>query len=122
MTRFSSPVFQHLVEVCLLSHRMMLSYDSIPIQPITDRPSLSPRSFTRGPIGLPRGWLSISFLDEELRAYHVPRLCPNEYDLSYTPVAQHLRWATIKRLLLATHLLVQACQRLWPVPKSRSLR
>jgi len=73
MTRFSSPVCQRLVEVCLLSHRMMLPCASIPIRPITDRPSLSPRSFTRSPIGLPRGWLSISFLDEELRGIGIGR-------------------------------------------------
>lgn len=122
MTRFSSPVFQHLVEVCLLSHRMMLSCDSTPIRSITDRPSLSPRSFTRSPIGLPCGWLSISFLDGKLRAYHVPRLCQDEDDLSSTPVVQHLRQGNAQPLNLTTHLLVQACQHLWPVLRSRSLR
>src|SRR5262249_9886984 len=91
MTRFRRPVFQHLVEVCLLSHRMMLLCGSIPIRPITDRPSLSPRSFTRNSIGLPRGRLSVSFLDGKLRAYHVSQFRLDGLGLAYTPVAQHLR-------------------------------
>src|SRR5262249_61368877 len=84
MTRFSSPVFQHLVEVCLLSHRMILPCDSIPIRPITDLPSLSPRSFTRSPIGSPFSQL---FHSGPLRAYH--RLCipPSRYALLSPPSA-----------------------------------
>ncbi len=91
MTRFSSSVFQHLVEVCLLSHRMMLPCGSILIRPITDRPSLSPRSFTRSSIGLPRGWLSLNFLDGKLRAYHVSQLRLDGLGLASTPVARRLR-------------------------------
>src|SRR5262245_8534667 len=44
-----------------------------PLRPATGRPSLPPSSFTRSPIGLPCGSLSLA---GELRAYHVALLKP----------------------------------------------
>src|SRR5262245_22765800 len=55
-------------EVCSLSGRVMLPSGSTPIRPITGRPSLTPPSFTRSPIGSPCGLLSLA---GGLRAYHV---------------------------------------------------
>jgi len=84
-----------------------------PIRPITDRPSLPPRSLTRSPIGrscdlpTPKGGL---------RTYHVALLKPlRGLGPASTPVARHLRRASSERPDLATHLLVQACQHLWLV-------
>jgi hypothetical protein len=80
-----------------------------PIRPITDRPSLSPRSFTRSPFGgsceppTPRGGL---------RAYHVASQKPRGLGPASTPVARHLRRRSSEPPDLATYLLVKACQHL----------
>lgn len=62
------------VEVCPLSRGVMLPLSATPILPITGRPSLSPPSATRRPIGSSYG--SLSQADKhpsgDLRAYHVP--------------------------------------------------
>ena len=47
------------VEVCPLARGVMLSIDATPICPITEQLSLSPRSLTRSPFGLPHGSLSL---------------------------------------------------------------
>lgn len=80
------------------------------IRPITGRHSLSPRSFTRSPIGPSYDALSLA---GGLRAYHVASLKPwRGLGPASTPVARRLRRASSERPVLATHLLVQACQHL----------
>jgi len=84
-----------------------------PIQPITGWHSLPPRSSTRSPIGSSYDSLSLA---GGLRAYHVALLKPlRGLGPASTPVARHLRRASSERPVLATYLLVQACQHLWLV-------
>ena len=52
---------------------------------------------------------------EELRAYHVSRACQSGLGLASPPVARRLRQVSWEHLILATYLLVQACQHLWLV-------
>ncbi len=80
---------------------------------ITIRHLLSPRSFTRPPVGIPYGLLSVG--GGEGRAYHVPQIRPDGLGLVSTPVAQRLRQRIHKPLRLATYLLVQAYQPVWLV-------
>jgi hypothetical protein len=49
-----------MMEVCLLSHGVMLPDGATPIRSITKRPSLFPSSSTRRPISLPCGGLSLA--------------------------------------------------------------
>lgn len=77
-----------------------------PIRPITDRPSLSPRSFPRSPIGCacapptPRGGL---------RAYHVPQVeRTGGLGRVSSPVVRHLRAVSSEHRNLTTCLLAQA--------------
>ncbi len=72
---------------------------------ITQQPSLAPSSFTRHPIGLPYGSLS---LPGERRAYHVPPLYPHGLGLASTPGVLHLRPVTLDHRFLTPYLLVQA--------------
>ena len=72
---------------------------------ITQQPSLAPSSFTRHPIGLPYGSLS---LPGERRAYHVPPLYPHGLGLASTPGVLHLRPVTLEHRFLTPYLLVQA--------------
>jgi len=67
---------------------------------------LSPRSFTRPPIGIPCGLLSAQ--GGEGRAYHVSRLYLSGLGCASPPVARHLRQGNSKPLNLATCLLAQA--------------
>ncbi len=83
-----------------------------PIQPITGRHSLSPRSFTRSPIGSSYDSLSLA---GGLRAYHVALLKQHGLGPASTPVARHLRRVSSEHPDLATYLLVQAYQHLWLV-------
>jgi len=84
-----------------------------PIQPITGRHLLSPRSSTRSPIGSSYDSPSLA---GGLRAYHVALLKPlRGLGPASTPVARHLRRASSECPDLATYLLVQACQHLWLV-------
>src|SRR5262249_4234464 len=78
---------------------------------VTIKRLLSPRSFTRPPVGIPYGLLSAG--GGEGRAYHVPQIRPDGLGLVSTPVAQRLRQRIHKRLRLATYLLVQAYQPVW---------
>jgi len=66
-------VRRHLGEVCSLSGGVMSPGGSTPIQPITGRHLLSPRSSTRSPIGSSYDSLSLA---GGLRAYHVALLKP----------------------------------------------
>jgi hypothetical protein len=83
-----------------------------PIRPITGRPSLAPRSFTRSPIGGPYGPPTPR---GGLRAYHVASPKPRGLGPASTPVARHPRRVSSEHPDLATHLLVGACQHLWLV-------
>jgi hypothetical protein len=64
----SVPVRQHPGEVGPLSRGVISPRGSTPIRPVTGRPSLPPPSFTRRPIGSPRGWPTLA---GGRRAYHV---------------------------------------------------
>ena len=81
--------------------------DTVPICFITKQPSLAPSSFTRHPIGLPYGSLS---LPGERRVYHVPPLYPHGLGLASTPGVLHLRPVTLEHRFLTPYLLVQASQ------------
>src|SRR5262245_57029271 len=85
---------------------------STPIRPITGRHSLPPSSFTRSPIGSSYDSLSLA---GGLRAYHVASLEPRGLGPASTPVARHPRRVSSEHPDLATYLLVQAYQHLWPV-------
>ena len=99
----SSVVFvpRHQMEVCSLSRRIMLPHGSIPLHLITRRPSLAPSSFTRRPIGLPYGSLS---LPGERRAYHVPPMYTHGLGLTSTPGGLHLRPVTLEHRFLTPYL------------------
>ncbi len=114
----NSLVTQHHVEVCPLSRGMILPADSLPIRPMTGRPSLAPRSHTRSPLGSPCGALSQPerwLRSGGLRAYHVPRECLCRLGLASPPVVHHLRQVSEKHLNLTTCLLAPASQHLWLV-------
>jgi len=83
-----------------------------PIRPITGRHLLSPSSCTRSPVGSPCGSLSLA---GGLRAYHVASPKPRGLGRASTPVARHPRRGSSEPPDLATYLLVQAYQHLWPV-------
>lgn len=76
------------MEVCSLSHGVMLPLGATPIHPSTGWLSLSPSSLTRSPIGLPYDSLPLM---GELRAYHVPFVYPRGLGLASPPVVLHLR-------------------------------
>jgi len=61
-------VRRHPGEVCPLSRGVMSPRGSTPVRPIAGRPSLPPPSFTRRPVGSPRGWPTLA---GGRRAYHV---------------------------------------------------
>jgi hypothetical protein len=82
---------------------------STPVRPITGRPSLAPSSFTRSPVGSPRGSLSLA---GGLRAYHVAPRKPRGLGPASTPVVRHPRGVSSEHANLATYLLVQAYQHL----------
>jgi hypothetical protein len=112
---WSSPlVMKDQMEVCPLSRGIMSPFGSIPIRPITGRPSLSPSSFTRNSISLPYGLLSL--LPGEVtglpRSAYIPL---DGLGAVSPPVGRHLRQEMGKSLNLPTCLLAQACQRLWLV-------
>ena len=94
-------VMRHQREGSPLSRRIMLPHGSIPLHLIPRRPSLAPSSFTRSPIGLPCGALS---LVGALRAYHVPSLYPHGLGLASTPGARPLRPVTREHRVLAPYL------------------
>jgi len=85
---------------------------STPIHPPTGWPSLPPASLTRTPIGSPYGLLS-QWERYGLTTFRTSTL--DELGSACPPVARHLREMMREHLLLATHLLVQACQPLWLV-------
>jgi len=67
---------------------------SIPIRPITDRPSLAPSSFTRRPIGASCEAAFLMATDchqKRRRAYHVPPLSPCGLGRASSPVVPQLR-------------------------------
>src|SRR5437867_11822719 len=76
-------VLKDQTEVCSLSRGMMLPLGSIPIHPITGRPSLFPFSFARNLIGRPCSWLSLS---GRLRVSHVPYAYPDRVGSASAPV------------------------------------
>ncbi len=84
-----------------------------PICPITEQRSLAPSSWTRISIGSSHKLLSLM---GEIRAYHVPVLCPDGLGPACSPVRLLVydegNW--IPSYLL-TYLLVQASQHLWLV-------
>jgi hypothetical protein len=90
----------------------MLPEGAIPIHPITGWRSLVPSSFTRRPISLPHGLLSLWEADG-LTTFRVRT--KNGVGLACSPVAHHLRQEILQLLFLATYLLVQASQHLWLV-------
>jgi hypothetical protein len=59
--------------------------------------------------------LRLAFPVGGIRAYHVPHVYPDGVGPAFSPVAGHLRQVNTQHLLLATHLLVQACRHLWLV-------
>jgi hypothetical protein len=87
-----------------------------PIRPITGRPSLSPSSFTRCPVGSPCGSLSPRppWFTGQGETTGLPRSAdvPEWIGRISTPVARHLRRRSSGPPNLATHLLVQAVQQL----------
>jgi len=72
------------MEVCVLSHGVMSPIGSTPIPAMTAWPSLPPSSYTRRPVSVPCGSLS---LPGGRRAYHVPRPYRNGVGSAYSPVA-----------------------------------
>jgi hypothetical protein len=80
-----------------------------PVRSIIDRPSLTPSSSTRSPIGSPCGALSLA---GGLRAYHVPPMYQSGLGRVSTPVARQLRRRSSETPDLATCLLAQAYQQL----------
>ena len=77
-----------------------------PIHPITGRHSLFPRSFTRRPMGVPRGSLA-----HYGRDYGLTLFLPSNtsgLDLAYSPMALCQRIPSNRAEYPATHLLVQA--------------
>src|SRR6266498_5687935 len=66
---------------------------------VTIRRLLSPRSFTRPPVGIPYGLLSAQ--GGGGRAYHVSQLRLDGLGLAFTPVARRLRKQTPELLRLA---------------------
>ena len=101
-------VDQHQREVSTLSSRGQ-DTTAAPIRSITERPSLSPSSFSRRLIGFSCESLSLA---GRRRAYHVPPLLPCGLGRVFPPVAHRLRWRSSEPPDLATYLLVQACQHL----------
>ena len=74
------------VEVCLLSQQDDLAVvGSVPIRPVTGRPSLAPHSCTRIPMGFPRG--SLSRCREEYGLTTFRRCNTDGLDSAYPPVA-----------------------------------
>src|ERR1700679_3505056 len=72
LRRFSSSlVMKDHAEVCPLSRGAMSSRDSVPIRPITRRPSLSPHSSTRTANGFPRGWPALIGQRYGLTVFHI---------------------------------------------------
>jgi hypothetical protein len=80
-----------------------------PIRSITERPLLSPSSYTHRLIGFSCERPSLA---GRRRAYHVPPLSPCGLGRVSPPVARRLRWRSSEPPDLATYLLVQACQHL----------
>jgi hypothetical protein len=99
------------VEVCPLARGMRLPRGSTPLRPMTDRPSLVPRSSPRTPLGSPCRALSQppARLGER-QASHVPRASPCGVGLASPPVAQHLPQVREAHLNLATCLWAHASQ------------
>ena len=95
-------------EVSTLSSRGQ-DIAAAPIRSITERPLLSPSSFTRRLIGFSCESLSLA---GRRRVYHVPPLSPCGLGRVSPPVARRLRWRSSEPPDLATYLLVQACQHL----------
>jgi len=82
---------------------------------MTERPSLSPRSSTRSPLGAPYGLLSQLRHACGWEGYglsHVPRASLCGLGLASPPVAHHLRQVSEEHLNLTTCLLAQASQHL----------
>ena len=105
-------VDQHQREVSTLSSRGQ-DTAAAPIRSITERPLLSPSSFTRRLIGFSCESLSLA---GRRRAYHVSPLSQCGLGRVSPPVARRLRWRSSEPPDLATYLLVQACQHLALVP------
>jgi hypothetical protein len=80
-----------------------------PIRSVTERPLLSPSSFTRRLIDFSCESLSLA---GRRRAYHVSPLSPCGLGRASPPAARRLRWRSSEPPDLATYLLVQACQHL----------
>jgi hypothetical protein len=110
----NSLVMQDQTDVSALSRGVMLPMGATPIHPITGWLSLLPSSYSRTPIGLPCGTLSLA---GDVRGSHVPSqsqtngvgaLCP--------PVAwdAHDKEARSPCTRYSA-LLAQACQHLWLV-------
>ena len=99
---------QHQREVSTLSSRGQ-DTAAAPIRSITERPSLSPSSFTRRLVSFSCESLSLA---GRRRAYHVPPLLQCGLGRVSPPVARRLRWRSSQPPDLATYLLVQAYQHL----------
>src|SRR5262245_35688861 len=69
---------------------------------VTIRHLLSPQSFARPPIGIPRGLLSVS--GGEGRAYYFPGQSQDRLGLASTPVATSFRMPDQKYSIPATYL------------------
>ena len=85
---------------------------STPIHPTTGWRSLLPASPTRTSMGSPYGLLS-PWERYGLTTFRTSTT--DELGSAYSPVTRHLRKMMGEHLLLATYLLVQACQPLWLV-------
>ena len=81
----------------------------IPLCFVTKQPSLSPSSYTRHPISVPYGALT---LPGGRRAYHVASVYLHGVGRASPPGMQHLRPVTLDYRFLIPDLLVQACQHL----------
>jgi hypothetical protein len=105
----TSHVDQHQREVCRLSPWGDVAAGSIPIRPITERPSLAPSSSTRRRPGSPCGPLSQQVIPlGRRRAYHVSPVSQSGEGRASSPVVRQLRRGSSEPPDLPTYLLVQA--------------
>lgn len=86
-----------------------IALGSIPVHPITERPSLFPGSYTRFPIGSPCSLLS-GLSTGGKRAYHVPCHYPHRLGPAFPPMVQRPRWMRSYHPCLPICLLAQASE------------
>jgi len=96
-------------------HRSLPAFASVNvsyrISAITAKHSLFRLSHTCNSIGSPYGLLSSKEENYGFSTFHLNTT--DGLGSAFPPVAQHLRWKRLEFPILATYLLVSACQHLW---------